>query len=127
MGVLNDPGMRLAMLSVAGVALTALVKWLLKMDCTTPYYKVVSRVVVVAVVGVGAALLDWSGDGVVEFTTWWAQFWPAITGAEFTYQWAAKYVGNINPSGGNKDAEACSCGCDGALPRRDEYVSGDGA
>lgn len=97
---LNTPGVREAVIVVVAVLLTQLVKW---RQAEVANSKIAMRVLVVIVCGLGALASSWS-DGRVTAVEWFGTFWPAVTGAEFSYQWLLKALGGLSGNSGNPPA-----------------------
>ena len=44
-----------------------------------------------------AAYTDWLPDQKLTLATWFALFWPAVMGIEFSYQWVLKTISGMMP------------------------------
>ena len=90
MEMFQDPTARGAAIVIVALLLTQAVK-----ECSERWAqsKWALRSMVLAVCGLGALVMTWGPDGQVSFSEWWGTFGPAVTTAEFSWQWALKALG----------------------------------
>ena len=92
-----DIATRIAIIVVA----QQLVMWVLKHYAPAlGQSKTGLRAVVVILTGLGVLIADWQPDGIVNWLALPGQWFVAVLGAEWTYQWIAKKVEQWTNQGG---------------------------